>query len=120
MANKYSENGELFTDYAIQLLSAFLDENQNTVTELMSSYEKDKENELSFLPGVLYGCMIHMSLFISTIADYHDISPREAFQMYATSYNTETRKHLSMVDGLHPEFAEKVLAEQLKKINMKP
>lgn len=120
MDNTYSENDDLFTDYALQLLSAFLDENQGTVTELMSSYELEKGNEMSFMPGVIYGCMIHMSLFIATIADQYDISPKEAFKMYAMSYNSETRKHLSLIKGLHPEFAEKVLAEQINKLNMNP
>jgi hypothetical protein len=117
MSNNHAKDDELFTDYALQLFSAFLDEDQSTVAELMSSYELDKQEQLSFLPGILYGCMIHMGLFMSTIADQNDISVKEAFKMYALSYNSETRIHLQNVAGLHPAFAEQVLQEQVRKLD---
>ena len=117
MTNNYTNDDELFTDYALQLFSAFLDEDQSTVAELMSSYELDKQEQLSFLPGILYGCMIHMGLFMSTIADQNDIPVKEAFKMYALSYNSETRIHLQNVAGLHPAFAEQVLQEQVRKLD---
>jgi hypothetical protein len=46
MSNNYTNDDELFTDYALQLFSAFLDEDQGTVTELMNSYELDKQEQL--------------------------------------------------------------------------
>jgi hypothetical protein len=116
MEQELDENEDLYTDYALQIFSAFVDNNQITIAELMASYESSNGDDLTFMPGVIFGCMIHMGLLVATIAEQHNMSPQEAFERYALSYNTDTRKHLTKVSGLHPSVAKMVLEREISKL----
>lgn len=107
-----NENDSLFTDYALEMLAAFLDPDRQTISSLIGSYSSGNENSAAFLPGVLFGSMYHLSIVMAKIAEALDKSVEEVFQEYAMDYHLHIRDTLKSIKGLHPSYA----ADYLEKI----
>lgn len=102
-----NENDELYSDIAFQMFAAYVDESPSASAELMNSYS-DYSNEPTFMPGVIFGCMLHMGILLSAIADGSNVDIKDAFKKYAFAYNTEIRQKLSLIPAMHQGEAKKI------------
>jgi len=99
----------LFTDYIMQLFNAHCSENsQEMITFLISSLEDDAKNPV-FLPGLVYGSMIHMFLMMQEIAQEKGVPMGEAIDEYVSKYS-EKRINLAKMLGNRPEYASDLIA----------
>jgi hypothetical protein len=108
MSNELNINDELYSDIAIQMFSAYIGRDKNASVDLMKTYEKTNDEDPVFFPGVILGCMIHMSVLLSTVAENSGISIEDAFALYANVYNLEIRESLNNIPTLHQGFALKL------------
>ena len=108
MSINLDSNDELYTDIAMQMLSAYLNNDKNVTNELMLSYSSDNEEDPAFMPGVIFGCMLHLGVLLATIAESSSMTIEEAFSHYANSYNLEMREQMSMIPTLHQGVARQL------------
>jgi hypothetical protein len=83
------------------------------INELMESYSHTNEDDPTFMPGVIFGCMMHMAILISSVASVTDSSVSDAFSSYAEMYNMEVREKMAMIPSMHQAFAKSIY-EKLK------
>ena len=102
-----SENDELYSDIAFQMFSAYVDESPSVADTLFNSYS-DQSTDPVFMPGVIFGCMLHMGILLSAIAEGSDIDVKDAFKKYAFAYNTEIRQKLSLIPSMHQGTAREM------------
>ena len=107
-------NQELYTDIAFQMLSAYIQSDIKMTSSLFSSLT-DSEDSL-LLPGIIYGCIIHMGILLATLGESTSSNVEDVFKLYAQTYNTEIREKLSKMPALYPKFANQML-EAMDKIN---
>jgi hypothetical protein len=100
-------NTELYSDIAFQMLSAYIQGDTGMGNALFSNLS-DSEDEL-LLPGIIYGCIIHMGILLSTLSEATSSSMKQVFQLYAQTYNSEIRTKLSEMPALYPKFANAML-----------
>lgn len=105
-----NENDDLFTDYAMQLFMAFMQEGKPLVEEYMKTLEKEFLNNESFTPGLVFGMLMHMMLMIKVISSMNDSTMQETLSLYALEYN-DNRKHFAGFPTNHPKFAKAMLRE---------
>jgi len=110
-----NSNESLFTDYALEMVSAFLDPDKSTISALITSYSSQEENSPAFLPGLLFGCLHHISILLSHISEITDTPFDDCFKMYAINYHSEIRETLTDIKGLSPSYAASYL-EKMSKI----
>lgn len=97
---------ELFTDYTMQLFNAHCGENSHEMIKfLVNSLEEDAQDNPAFLPGLVFGGMIHMLMMIKIIALEKDISVEEATSFYIKMYQ-ENRTNLAKMLGNRPDYAK--------------
>jgi hypothetical protein len=113
MNEELSVNDELYSDIAFQMFSAYMNPNGSMINELMESYSFTNEDDPTFMPGVIFGCMMHMAILLSSIASVTDSSVSDAFSSYAEMYNLEVREQMAKIPGMHQAFAKSVY-EKLK------
>jgi len=101
-------NDELYSDIAFQMLSAYIQSDKAMVSALFSGLT-ESEDEL-LLPGIIYGCIIHMGILLATLAEANSSSVEEMHKMYANTYNMEIRKKLSEMPALYPKFAKAIMS----------
>jgi hypothetical protein len=99
----------LYTDYAIQILSAFLNKETHSIAGLLDTFDNELEDP-AFVPGILFGFLIHIESLFSTLADLQDMSVSEVFQKYALYYDS-IREELEQIQPLKPSFAKQALKE---------
>lgn len=102
-------NSELYSDIAFQMLSAYI-QGDVGMSNLLFTNLSDSEDEL-LLPGIIYGCIIHMGILLSTLSEATSSNIEEVFKLYAKTYNSEIREKLSEMPALYPEFANVMLEE---------
>jgi hypothetical protein len=113
MDEDLSVNDELYSDIAFQMFAAYINPSGSMINELMESYSNTNEDDPTFMPGVIFGCMMHMAILLSSIADITNASVSDAFSAYAEMYNLEVREKMAMIPTMHQQFA-KTLYEKLK------
>lgn len=101
----------LFTDYAMQIFNAHTsnDSHQN-LNLLMDSYKTEAIESPAFLPGVIFGSMIHMYIMIQMIAEFREQETEEAIRFYNDMYN-QSRKRLAKMLGNRPEYANELMRQ---------
>lgn len=107
-------NAELYSDISFQMLSAYI-QNDTGLGNALFSDLSDSEDEL-LLPGIIYGCIIHMGILLSTLAEANSTDIKEVFDMYAKTYNAEIRQKLAEMPALYPKFANAMLDDINKKL----
>lgn len=113
MDDELSVNDELYSDIAFQMFAAYMNPNGTMINELMESYSHTNEDDPTFMPGVIFGCMMHMAVLLSSIAAESNIRVSDAFSAYAEMYNMEIRKDMALIPSMHQQFAKKIY-ERLK------
>ena len=103
----------LFSDFIMQLFNAHCSENSHEmISFLISSLEEDAKNPV-FLPGLVYGSMIHMFMMMQIIADEKGITFSEAIDDYIAMYQ-DNRQSLSKMLGNRPEYATNLVAHMFE------
>jgi hypothetical protein len=112
MSNSYlNENDELYTDIAIQMFSAHIHGESGAIAELMESYGKSYGDNPTFMPGVVFGFIMHMGILIATLAESTDQSIESVYKSYVDAYNTGLRSKLTSIASLHPDEVVKLMEE---------
>lgn len=102
---------DLFTDFAMQIFNAHTSQgDENILSVLMDSYKDDATSNPAFLPGVIFGSMVHMYMMIQMIADSRYESIEETIKFYNEAYN-KSRKNLSRMLGNRPEYAKALIQD---------
>lgn len=101
---------QLFTDYAIQLFNAHcaVDSHQ-MIKFLVESLEEEAINNEAFLPGLVFGCMVHMLMMMQTIAIEKEIDVEEASSIYIDMYQNNRIKLAKML-GNRPDYAKMIIS----------
>jgi hypothetical protein len=99
----------LYTDYAVQIISAFLNKERSSVASLLETFDDELEDP-AFIPGILFGFLIHIETLFNTVADVSNTSVADAFQKYALYYDS-IRDELKEIAPLSPTFAKQALKE---------
>lgn len=104
-----TEDQELFTDLSLQLFNSFLSGDISSMKQLLESFKSyNEEYDFIFLPGLLYGLMYHMSVFVSMLEESHSMDKENIMSDYGIEYAV-TREKLLSNPLLHPKKAlEKV------------
>lgn len=112
---EYQDN--LFTDYAMQIFNAHTSENsQENLSMLIDTYQDDATSNPAFLPGVVFGSMIHMFMMIRLLAEEKGISIDEMVHEYTDFYNSN-RKKLSKMLGNRPEYADEMVRKFIEDLD---
>ena len=98
-------NEELFTDYAIEMISAYLSNDMLVFFNLIDSYSEKEFSNKAFMPGILFAMIVHFTSLINHIADSNNQTVEKTFKDYALSYNV-AREGLINHDMLSPKKAE--------------
>jgi|688.fasta_scaffold03457_39 hypothetical protein len=97
----------LYTDYAIQIFSAFSNRDISAIIKMFDTEDGEKRDE-SFAPGILFGFMVHLEILFAAIAESNDGTPLEAFQEYALHYNS-VRDDLKKMALLNPTAVTEII-----------
>ena len=102
----------LYTDYAIQMLSAFMIKDTNSLSSLLDTMEEETF-DTSFLAGITFGLLIHMEQLITGMALEKEMEINDVYQLYALHYST-MRDDYKKILPLSPSFTKNKLKEILK------
>ena len=107
----------LFTDFTLQIFNAHIAENsEETLSQLMKSYESEAEGNPAFMPGVIFGAMVHMFMMVQMLSKEKGIETQEMVKEYTDYYNSNRTK-LSQMLGNRPEYAKKLANKFFKNPN---
>jgi len=104
----------LYTDYAMQLITAFSNEGASDMKTLLSTYEEEEINDPSFLPGLIFGFLVHCQLLLSCVSLKSEIDSEDLFQEYARYYNSQ-RDTLREIEPLNPSIAKEAFKQFILK-----
>lgn len=100
---------QLFTDYAMQLFNAHCSDDSNEMIKyLVNSLEDEAESNPAFLPGLVFGCMVHMLMMTQIISLEKEVSIDEATASYIDMYQ-KNRVNLSKMLGNRPDYAKQII-----------
>lgn len=102
-----STNDTLYTDFIAQLVSSWFTSNTKIIGSVCRSIGNDIAHNPSGMPGLLFGCMLHITTLIEKIATEKGISARDAWSQYLEEYNTDIRLRMANISILHPNLADK-------------
>jgi len=107
--NPFREHRDnLFTDFALQIFNAHVSDNsQDNLSQLMDSYQSDAKDNPAFMPGVIFGSMVHMFMMMQILSKEKGIETQEMVKEYTEHYNSNRTK-LSRMLGNRPEYAKKL------------
>jgi hypothetical protein len=116
--NPFREHRDsLFTDYALQIFNAHVSDNsQDNLSKLMDSYQSEAMDNPAFMPGVIFGSMVHMFMMVQMLSDERGIETEEMIKEYTDYYNINRVKLAKML-GNRPEYANKLIREMFKEEN---
>jgi len=104
---------QLFTDYALQLFNAHCsDDSQELIKYLINSLEEEATNNNAFMPGLIFGCMVHMLMMSQALALEKGLSLDESVSSYIKMYQ-KNRSSLAKMLGNRPDYARDLVKEQL-------
>ena len=95
----------LYTDYAMQMLSAFMSKDSDNLKDLFAVMGDEMEDP-HFLAGVTFGFLIHIEHLFKSIADAEEVDLDSVFKKYAMHYST-MRDELKTILPLNPQHAKK-------------
>lgn len=107
-------NDELYTDIALQLLSAYVNGDKEATSDLINGYASSNDDDPTFMPGVIFASLMHLSILLSAIAESTNITINEALTYYATVYNMQFREHMAKIPALHQNLAKEMYEKLLK------
>ncbi len=97
---------QLFTDYAMQLFNAHCsDDSHEMVKYFVDSLEEEAESNAAFIPGLVFGCMVHMLMMAQIISIEKGVDLKEAVSSYIDMYQ-KNRVNLSKMLGNRPDYAK--------------
>jgi hypothetical protein len=97
---------QLFTDYAMQLFNAHCsDDSHEMIKYFVDSLEEEAESNAAFIPGLVFGCMVHMLMMAQIISIEKDVDLKEAVSSYIDMYQ-KNRVNLSKMLGNRPDYAK--------------
>jgi len=97
---------QLFTDYAMQLFNAHCSDDSHVMIKyFVESLEEDAESNAAFIPGLVFGCMVHMLMMAQIISIEKDVDLKEAVSSYIDMYQ-KNRVNLSKMLGNRPDYAK--------------
>jgi hypothetical protein len=99
----------LYTDYSMQIFTAFANHGIADMHSLLSTYDDELESE-AFIPGLLFGFLVHFEMLLSCMASSLEKEIEEVFSAYANYYN-EHRENLKVIPPLNPSVAQKAFEE---------
>jgi len=97
----------LYTDYAIQIFSAFSNRDISAIIKMFDTEDGSKRDE-SFAPGIMFGFMVHLELLFAAIAESNNETSLEAFQEYALHYSS-VRDDLKKMVLLNPTTVAEIM-----------
>lgn len=104
---------QLFTDYALQLFNAHCsDDSQELIKYLINSLEEEATSNDAFMPGLIFGCMVHMLMMSQTIALEKGLSLDESVSSYIKMYQ-KNRSNLAKMLGNRPDYARDLVKKEL-------
>lgn len=106
----------LYTDYAIQMLSAFMTKDTKSLSSLLDTME-DEMIDNNFLAGITFGLLIHIEQLLNGIALEKDMDVDDVYQMYALHYSS-IRDDYKKILPLSPSFTKNKLEEVVEKLNL--
>jgi hypothetical protein len=101
-------NEEMFTDYAMQILTAYMSEDDSVIESLMQTYSEKEWGNPAFMPGVMFGLIAHFKLLINSVSNMTDTDVDTVFIQYANAYALSR-------DALHDKFISPSRAEEMIK-----
>ena len=82
-----TEREELYTDYALQIFSSYLNEDMNSMEYILESFKDDGKNiDEMFMPGLIYGLMYHLSSVFRMVSVGTKVPMNKLFSDYAMDY----------------------------------
>lgn len=102
-----NSNDTLYTDIAVQLMSSWFSGNTKVVNAVCEGVSNDMKDNPSAMPGILFGCIVHMTTMINKMAGMKGIETEEMWAEYLLEYNTVIRNKMVQIPFLHPEIARK-------------
>jgi len=101
---------QLFTDYALQLFNAHCSDNsQEMIKYLINSLEEEASTNEAFMPGLIFGCMVHMLMMSQIISLEKEISMEQSVASYIKMYQAN-RVNLSKMLGNRPDYAKDIIS----------
>lgn len=105
----------LYTDYAIQMLSAFMNKDTTGLSSLLDSLDNEIMDS-TFLAGVTFGLLVHLEHLINSIAKEKEMDVIDVYQMYALHYS-ESRDDFKKILPLSPAFTKNKMDEIVKQLD---
>ncbi len=102
------ENDVLYTDIVTQLISSWFTGDTKVIESVCESISDDIQDSISGLPGILFGCMLHITTLLSKLAAEKDVEIAEVWAEYLNEYNSFIRKNMSSIPILHPKIADMI------------
>ena len=97
---------QLFTDYAMQLFNAHcFDDSHEMIKYFVDSLEEEAESNAAFIPGLVFGCMVHMLMMAQIISIEKGVDLKEAVSSYIEMYQ-KNRVNLAKMLGNRPDYAK--------------
>lgn len=107
-------NDTLYTDIVAQLVSSWFTGNTKVIASVCESIGDDIQHNPSGMPGLLFGCMLHITTLLDKIAQEKGIDIKQAWAEYLSEYNSDIRLRMANIPILHPEIADKYSEEVFK------
>jgi len=96
----------LYTDYAMQMLSAFMSKDSESLKKLFDGLEEEMEDPY-FLSGITFGFLVHIEHLFISIARDKDTDSQSVFKKYAMHYSS-LRDDLKAILPLNPKHVRKI------------
>jgi hypothetical protein len=80
---------ELYTDIALMMLVAFVNDLDKEQVKVLMDSIKDNEDKYGngFFPGLVYACMVHMRVLLLGYCEILNMTEEQMIQYYAMNYN---------------------------------
>lgn len=81
------EREDLYTDYALQIFSSYLNEDIQSMHIILDSFKSEGKNvDEFFMPGLVYGFMYHMATLIRLVSIGTGVEVEKLLSDYAMDY----------------------------------
>ena len=82
-----TEQQDLYTDYALQIFSSYLNEDMSSMEYILESFKDDGKNvDDMFMPGLIYGLMYHLASVFKLVAFGTEVPINKLLSDYAMDY----------------------------------
>jgi hypothetical protein len=118
---EFNENDILYTDIVLQILSAYLNGNDDLSSEDLTNAISGALTDPNIagpgiMSGLLYASIVHMALLLATLTEALGDDRKKVLQRYAVAYSS-FRNQLSVMPQLRPEFVNQIMFNFLEQIN---